>query len=319
MGERVDSSAVETSDLESTGGLYRLKEKKVALSPTVDRDLPAAATERPVANQNRQSTACLALRCRTISMAIRQNDGVPIALLPGDVHVWCRQTDSLADTEIRDAVALLSPEEHSRYTRFRFPRDQRDYAAAHALLRTSLSRYADLAPQSWQFQEAPGGKPAIVRGDGTPRLSFNLSHTHGLVACAIAVDADVGVDVESVDRTVDDGIARRYFSARENDDLQRCRSAPLRTRRFIELWTLKEAYIKAIGKGLSHPLDSIVFDLADRESILFLPPPGVDGAAWRFSLSAPTEHHRLAVAVRHARPLVSRIRLMPEGMTGGDV
>jgi 4'-phosphopantetheinyl transferase len=243
---------------------------------------------------------------------IQQNNGMPMSLAPGDVQVWCRPTDSLGDVDIAAAVALLSPDEHARYTRFRFARDQRDYATAHALLRTSLSKYAAVAPESWRFQEAPGGKPSLVPGDGMPRLSFNLSHTHGLVACAIAIDADVGIDVESLDRTVGDGVARRYFSARENDDLRQCASEWLRTRRFIELWTLKEAYIKAIGKGLSHPLDTIVFDVADRDAIVFLPPPDVDAAAWRFFLCAPTEHHRLAVAVKHDRDVVPRIRMMPD-------
>ena len=203
----------------------------------------------------------------TACRAIRQNDGVPMTLAPGDVHVWCRATDSLGDADITDAVARLSPDERARYARFRFARDQRDYAAAHALLRTSLSRYADVAPGSWQFREAPGGKPSLVLGDGMPPLSFNLSHTHGLVACAIASGSDVGIDVESVDRDVGDGVAERFFSESENADLRQCASEPLRARRFIELWTLKEAYVKAIGKGLSHPLDSIVFDVADRESI----------------------------------------------------
>ena len=215
-----------------------------------------------------------------------------------------------ATADISDAVTRLSPDEHMRCARFRFARDQRDYAAAHALLRTSLSRYADLAPESWQFHAAPGGKPSLVLGDGMPPLSFNLSHTDGLVACAIAGGSDVGIDVEAVERDVSDGVAERFFSESECADLRHCASEPLRARRFIELWTLKEAYVKAIGKGLSHPLDSIVFDVADRGSILFLPPPDVDVATWSFSLSAPTEHHCLAVAMRHDHHVVPRIQMM---------
>jgi 4'-phosphopantetheinyl transferase len=239
-----------------------------------------------------------------------------MTLAPGDVHVWCRSTDSLGCAELNDLVSRLSPDERVRYARFRFPRDQRDYAAAHALLRTSLSQYADVAPESWRFHEAPGGKPRLLPADGRPRLSFNLSHTHGLVACAITSGADVGIDVESVDRYVGSGVAERFFSASENADLRRCASEPLRARRFIELWTLKEAYVKAIGKGLSHPLDSIEFDVANRESIRFLAPPDVEVAAWRFSLAAPTEHHCLAVAVRHDHQGVPRIQMMPS--TAGD-
>jgi len=231
-------------------------------------------------------------------------------LEPGEVHVWYRATDTLGEIDILDAVAVLSPDERARYARFRFVRDQRDYAAAHALLRTSLSRYAGAGPTSWTFQVAPGGKPFLVLEDGLPQLSFNLSHTHGLVACAITNGSDVGVDVESVGREVTDGVAERFFSESENVDLRRCGTAALRARRFIELWTLKEAYVKAIGKGLSHPLNSIVFDPSDRESIRFLPPSDVDRNRWRFTLCAPTDAHCLAVAVRHDPQIRPRIRVM---------
>jgi 4'-phosphopantetheinyl transferase len=241
---------------------------------------------------------------------MRQNTDLPLTLETGDVHVWYRATDALGEIDILDAVGVLSPEERRRYERFRFVRDQRDYAAAHALLRTSLSRYAGAGPTSWTFQVAPGGKPSLVLDEGMPQLSFNLSHTHGLVACAITSGADVGVDVESVGRDVSDGVAERFFSESENAALRQCATAALRARRFIELWTLKEAYVKAIGKGLSHSLNSIVFDPTDRESIRFLPPSDVEGNRWRFALCAPTGAHCLAVAVRHDPHVMPRIQVM---------
>ena len=150
----------------------------------------------------------------------------------------------------------------------------------------------------------------LESGDGLPPLSFNLSHTHGLVACAITSGSDVGVDVESIGRDVTDGVAERFFSERENADLRQCATAALRARRFIELWTLKEAYVKAIGKGLSHSLNSIVFDPSDRESIRFLPPSDVEENSWRFALCAPTDAHCLAVAVRHDPQVLPRILVM---------
>jgi len=175
----------------------------------------------------------------------------------------------------------------------------------------SLSRYAEVPPRQWAFRIDTGGKPSLVADEGAPLLSFNLSHTPGLVACAIAGGADVGIDVESVDRIVDDRVARRFFSARENAALRRCASDALRARRFFALWTLKEAYVKAIGQGLSHPLNSVVFTIGDDDTIAFTPPAGVDADAWHFRLVAPTARHRLAVAVRRQDPGPVSIALLP--------
>src|SRR4051812_35123968 len=92
---------------------------------------------------------------------VRHNGGVPMTIGPGDVHAYYRVTNTLDDRAFEDAAALLSPDERARYMRFVSERDRRTYAAAHALLRTSLSRYAEIAARSWTFREAPGGKPAL--------------------------------------------------------------------------------------------------------------------------------------------------------------
>jgi 4'-phosphopantetheinyl transferase len=224
-------------------------------------------------------------------------------LAPHRVHIWYHLTEALDETGVARAVAILSDSERQRGQRFMFARDRRDYAAAHALTRVALSRCGDLAPEQWRFQEGADGKPSLAHDGGIAPLTFNLSHTHGLVACAIAPGVDVGIDVERVDRRVGaEEVATRFFSPGERADLARC-PAGERTRRFLELWTLKEAYIKAIGKGLSHPLNTFGFALNEPGSIGFMPPPDVDSAAWQFALFAPTDLHSMAVAVRreHAR------------------
>jgi 4'-phosphopantetheinyl transferase len=238
------------------------------------------------------------------------NEAVAVTLGPGEVHAYYRVTDALDDRAIEDAVAVLSAEERAHYRRFRFERDRCAYAVAHALLRLSLSRHAEVAPQSWAFREEPGGKPALLAPAGAAHLSFNLSHTHGLVACAITSVARVGIDVEAIDRRVDDRVVRRFFSPAEAAALSRCRPGALRAGRFFDLWTLKEAYIKAIGRGLSHPLTTIVFTIDDYEAIAFTPPPDVDAASWSFRLFAPTERHRLAIAVATPRDAPASISLL---------
>ena len=221
---------------------------------------------------------------------------VSTILGPRDVHVWCRTT---GDADMLDAreTDLLSSDERARCARFAFARDRRDFAAAHALLRTRLSHYADIAPAAWTFDALPDGKPFIVSSSGEPTLSFNLSHTHGFVACAIAGGGEVGIDVESVDRALDGRtIAARYFSKAESDWLDAC-DARERAIRFIELWTLKEAYIKAIGRGLSHPLNAFGFAFEGERHIRFSPPPDTQASAWTFALFAPSARYRMAVAV----------------------
>jgi 4'-phosphopantetheinyl transferase len=228
----------------------------------------------------------------------------PRRLAPGDVHVWYRLTDALRESDVDQALALLSSEERAQQSRFVLARDRRDYAAAHALLRESLSRYADVAPLTWRFRT--DGKPSL--DDESLPLAFNLSHTDGLVACAISDGRDVGIDVERIDRQLDGGVAERFFSETENAALRKC--APEGRRgRFIELWTLKEAYIKAIREGLAHPLNTIVFEFRGPESIVFEPPADVDGRTWQFALFAPTERYRLAVAARRERGRSVRIQV----------
>jgi len=195
-------------------------------------------------------------------------------------------------------MSLLSADERARHERFVFARDRRDFAEAHALTRRALSLYERPAPADWTFEVAPGGKPGLPRElAGSPPLVFNLSHTHGLVGCAVARGAEVGFDVELIDRAVDEqGIAERFFTPAECADIDGC-AATERPVRFIELWTLKEAYIKAVGRGLSHPLDEFGFTFGEQNEIRFAAPDGADSGQWMFALFAPLPRARMAVAV----------------------
>lgn len=223
---------------------------------------------------------------------------MPVALDRAIVHVWFRVTGAIEEAAAAPAVSLLSQEERARHDRLIFPRDRRDFAEAHALTRRVLSLYEDVPPAGWRFETAPGGKPFLPRAAGTAPLHFNLSHTRGLVACAVTRDGDVGLDVESIDRPVDErGISRRYFTPAEDTFLHACRDDE-RATRFIELWTLKEAYIKAIGQGLAHPLNEFGFAFEGTGGVRFDAPSGTDATEWTFALFAPVPSARMAVAVR---------------------
>jgi len=227
------------------------------------------------------------------------------------VHVWYAVTERLAESALAEARDLLSPAERARCDRFRFDRDRRDFAAAHALLRHALTVHEGAPASPWSFEEGVHGKPFLTPGQSA--LEFNLAHTNGLVACALSHGGAVGVDVESLDRAVNgDDIARRYFSAPEILGLQELAGVE-RATRFIELWTLKEAYLKAIGAGLSNPLNDFGFELTGSSALVFNAPAGVARADWQFALFAPSAAHRMAVAVRSDRAVDYAVRSWPSG------
>lgn len=216
------------------------------------------------------------------------------ALAPGAVDLRYQPID--ATDGAPGWLEVLSDAERARAARFRFDADRASFVAAHALLRATLSAHAPVAPREWSFAENAFGKPSIDGPHAVHGLAFNLTHTRGLVACAVCRGGDVGVDVEAVREDVDSlDIARRYFSERERAALEAA-AAGDRPARFTEIWALKESYVKAIGHGLSHALDTFSFSLEREGRIGFAPPPD-DNRAWRFALFAPAAQFRLAVAL----------------------
>ena len=217
------------------------------------------------------------------------------------VHVDLLETDNAAALANVEAYgALMTPDEHARMARFIFEKDQRAFLLTRALVRTSLSRYAPIAPADWRFITNVHGRPEILdRPPGVPDLRFNISHTNGLIACAIAIGREVGVDVEHIGRRLTHDIAGRHFAPREVDDLRKL-PKDAQHRVFFDYWTLKESYIKARGFGLALPLGDFAFTLdpPNPPRIAFEPALEDDPATWQFLQDWPTPHHRLALAVR---------------------
>jgi 4'-phosphopantetheinyl transferase len=237
---------------------------------------------------------------------------MPEAVPRREVHV---HVTTLADAPcVEELEGVLCAGERERATRFARPGDRAAYVVAHALLRRSLSRHANLPPEGWRFEADRFGKPRLSGLHGTGP-SFNLTHTDGLVACVIGPpDLALGIDAEAVDRPLSDllAIARRFFSADEASALE-AHAPSSRRVRFAELWTLKEAFVKAVGTGLSHPLDQVAFEWGDRGS-LTVRSATVDAREWQFALFAPTPRHRLSIALK--RPEGERFDVCIS--TGGD-
>ncbi len=195
---------------------------------------------------------------------------------------------------------LITPDENERMARFVFERDRRQFLITRALVRTMLSRYAEVAPSDWRFITNQYGRPEVLdRPAGVADLRFNLSHTTGLIACAVAVGREVGIDVESLEREVTHDIPARFFAPSEVADLRGLPEAD-QPRVFFDYWTLKEAYIKARGMGLSLPLSDFAFCLRPPAlpTITFDAALEDDPSSWQFYQASPTPAHRLGLAVR---------------------
>jgi 4'-phosphopantetheinyl transferase len=226
----------------------------------------------------------------------------PAPLGEGRVDLWLTALSGIGDDLQAAYQRLLCPSEQARWRRFRVEGARLQYLVGRALVRTSLSHYAAVSEAAWRFDTNDYGCPYISEPATCRNIRFNLSHTDELVACAVRSGGDVGVDVENTGRVVDIGeLAPSVFAPVEVTSL--ARSAPQDQRRdFFSYWTLKEAYIKARGMGISLALDGFWFDLTGPSPrIHFTDRCPDDPQRWRFYQYRPTNEHMLAVAVS-ARP-----------------
>jgi 4'-phosphopantetheinyl transferase len=193
----------------------------------------------------------------------------------------------------------LDESERTRADRFRFAVDRETYVAAHALTRALLAYVDGLPSTQWRFTVTPAGKPEIAPALGRSGLHFSLSHTRGLVTCAVVLDFDLGIDVEADDgvRDVFD-LAERFF-AEDEVALLRGRTGDQLRKMFFRIWTLKEAYIKATGQGFARALDSFAFAL-DPPALRKLADSPEDAAGWQFEQFDVTPRHVISLAVRRA-------------------
>jgi 4'-phosphopantetheinyl transferase len=194
----------------------------------------------------------------------------------GEVHLWLAQAAEELPEAWWSLERALSPDERTQHGRRLRPGDRHLFLVAHALLRVVLGHYLDRRAHEVLLGVGDHGKPLLLAAPGPPDLHVSLTHSGGMVACAVAALGAVGVDVEAVDRKASPmDIADRFFTPGESAMLHRIPPAR-RPRRFFLLWTLKEAVLKAAGTGLTVPLSSACFHLPGR-------------SAWRLVLSGPLE------------------------------
>ncbi len=181
------------------------------------------------------------------------------ALAENELHVWHARLSELTD-ELPRLSSLLCPEERARAERFCFDRDRIPFILSRAILRSLLAQYCHTPAAEIAFGYGPRGKPGIAPCGGA-QIEFNVSHTLDMAVYAITRGRPLGIDVEYVREVKDaDGIVARQFAA-EEVAAYRALPAAAKQRGFFYLWTRKEAYIKALGEGLGHPLDNFAVSL----------------------------------------------------------
>ncbi len=209
------------------------------------------------------------------------------------IDLWCTFFGELGDEHLLCRYrALLNDSERQQESRFHFARDRCCYVVTRALVRTVLSRYADIAPEDWFFATSEYGRPEIANADSCARrISINITHTKGLIMLGIAQEHALGVDAENTcARSISLDVANRCFSHEEGAALRALCTDRQRTRLF-EYWTLKESYIKARGMGMSIPLNQFSFRFPREDRVEISIAPGQNDMPthwwfWQFRLRA---------------------------------
>jgi 4'-phosphopantetheinyl transferase len=221
---------------------------------------------------------------------------------PSTAHLWVVDLASVDRPALENLQLLLSEEELERAQRFQFERDRRAFLVSYGLLRRALTLVVPgVCPKDWIFTRAPNGRPEIDQPSLLPWLRFSISHTTGLVACLVTAKNDCGVDVEAVVPFPDlESLSWRILAPSERAHIA---ALPDHVRHcgFFRLWTLKEAYAKARGLGVSLPFKQLRFECHEDGIRLDIDSILDDGRQWYFEQWQPRSGYILSLAVRRGQ------------------
>jgi 4'-phosphopantetheinyl transferase len=225
-----------------------------------------------------------------------RNSPSELVLGNDQIHIWYCALHQEA-SRCSELIQTLSLDELIRAEKFHFDRDRKNFIVCRGVLRETLGHYLGVEPDQIQFCYGKFGKPALVDTSDMPRIRFNLSHSKNLAVYAFTRDREIGVDIEHTHHIPEmDQIAEQFFSARENAVF--CALPPHKKKEgFFNCWTRKEAFIKAIGGGLSVPLNKFDVSLAPGEPARLLKIEGDSQAASRWTINELQSPSGFAAAV----------------------
>ncbi|MFE4104961.1 4'-phosphopantetheinyl transferase family protein [Almyronema epifaneia] len=217
----------------------------------------------------------------------------PLTLTPKTVQVWC---GSLQITSARLALysPLLSAVEQARARQFRIDGDRDRFILSRGMLRQILAARLGCAPAELVFAYGEFGKPYLVNSP-LPQLQFNLSHSGDLALYALACDRQVGIDVEALrplPRLAK--LANRCLTETEQRYLHNVATTE-QVATFLSYWTCKEAFLKAIGKGLTQAMHQLEISLGP--PLQLLQAANTPAHHWQLKSLRPAQNYIAAIAV----------------------
>ena len=214
------------------------------------------------------------------------------------VHLWRANLD-LSSTVVEQLASFLSKDEVARANKFRFPRHKRRFTVARGILRHLLGNYLQISPVAVNFNYGDRGKPSLAIPFSNSSLQFNISHSHEYALYGFTYDYPLGVDLEYL-RSMEDvaKIAQRFFSAQESQSIASLNGTE-QHKAFFQLWTAKEAYLKATGIGLTGSLADVNICLDQNDSCL----QAIHGnkqatANWSMYSYLPVANYVAAIAIK---------------------
>jgi 4'-phosphopantetheinyl transferase len=218
-----------------------------------------------------------------------------IDLQPGEVHLWSASLDP-HDDALRRCEGVLSADERGRAGRFRMGTLRNQFIAGRGTLRILLGRYLKADPESLSLKYLDHGKPELGPPWNTHGLEFNVSHSHGLAVYAFTRGRPVGVDVEQVRPMPNaQALLERFFSP---DEVAQWRRVPAQRQlqAFFQGWTRKEAWLKAVGSGLSFPLSEFCITIDGPPRVISIRGDAREAARWWLATLEPQAGYVAAVA-----------------------
>jgi 4'-phosphopantetheinyl transferase len=232
---------------------------------------------------------------------------VEVTCAPGEAHVWRVELDC-ADATIAALAASLSPAERKKAARFQTAPLRERWIVARGALRHILARYAGTEPSSLRFAVGPNGKPMLC--PPMQDISFNLSHTGGLAFVAVACGEQIGIDAEIVRSGIDvENLSRRFFCSAEADEILALPHGS-RFAAFFTCWTRKEAILKALGSGLSAPLDRFRVTVGTDEPARLVSTDGNSCDRWTL-VDIGEQGVAGAIAIEGCAPMLRRFKFEP--------